>query len=971
MKTKEVEFTGQSTINIKLEDETVGLEEVIAVGYGVQKKSVVTASIAKVSSDDLKNITPTRVDNILKGLTSGVTVTASSGQPGDASQIRIRGIGTINDSDPLFIVDGMPIDGGIDYLNPSDIASVEILKDAASGAVYGARAANGVILVTTKTGSKSKVKVNYNFTQGYQSPWKQRDVLNATEYAIIMNEGYLNDGDAIKYEDPYSYGEGTNWQDEVFYYNAPQTNHQLSVSGGNESVNYYVSASYLSQDGIVGGNWDRSNYDRLTLRSNTNMTLLDDNSRNFLNNFKMGISVAYSRTVSTGISTNSEYGSILGSAIAFSPLLGVYAENQEATIAEYETEGGYTLLRGENDLVYTVAGSDYNEITNPVAQLSMPGEEGNSDKFVSNFWGELTLWDNLKFKTSFGTDLSFWGSDGWTPEYYLGQSNYAVVSSVWSSMNRSFVWQLENVLSYEKNIANNHNIQVIIGQSAKKTTGRYLSGSNRYLTEEDPDKVNIDFATGTSSSGDQSVSGSAYSPYTMASYFGRLSYNFDEKYMLQATIRRDGSSNFGSNKRWGIFPSVSAGWNITNEAFMENKPNWLNNIKLRASWGKNGNESIDAFGYAVLTSSGNNYTFGTGDGTVYNGVKPSGLANPSLHWEESEQIDVGLEFGLFNQALAFTIDYFDKKTNGMLMTMVVPSYAGDSKPTGNVGDMENWGIEMEASYKLSIGSLKLRFGANASYLVNELINYGNSEGYANYDYYQNVGTISRAENGLPFPFFYGYKTDGIFQTTDEISAYTNADGELIQPDALPGDVIFVDLDESGEIDDDDRTMIGKGMPDWTYGFNVNAEWKGFDFSCIIQGTVGNDIYDATRRTDIATINLPAYMLGRWTGSGTSDKYPRFTFSDANNNWLSSDLFVKDGDYMRVKNVTLGYTFPSNITRKALISNLRVFVAAENLLTFTTYEGFDPEISSGSTSLGVDRGVYPQARTYSFGVNLTF
>lgn len=972
MEKQELVYTGQSTIDVAMTSETVGLDEVIAVGYGVQKKSVVTASIAKVSSDELKNVTPTRVDNVLKGLASGVTVTSSSGQPGASSQIRIRGIGTINDSDPLFIVDGMPVDGGIDYLNPSDILSVEVLKDAASGAVYGARAANGVILVTTKSGSKDKVKVTYDFSQGYQNPWRKRNVLNATEYAVMMNEGYLNAGKAMPYEDPYSYGEGTDWQDAVFNYNAPQTNHQLSISGGSDKALYYISAGYYSQDGIVGGNYGRSNYDRFSLRSNITLNLMEDNDRTFLNKFTVGMNTAYSRIKSTGISTNSEYGSILGSAVAFSPLLGIYEEDQDAAIQEYEVNGGHTLIRDpENNRIFTIAGADYNEITNPLAQLTLPGQVGNSDKFVSSFWGELTIWDNLKFKTSLGTDLSFWGNDGWTPKYYLGQSNYADVSSVWSSMNRSFVWQLENVLSYEKKIGGRHNIQAILGQSAKKTVGRYLSGSNRYMIEEDPNRANIDFTTGTAANGDQTVSGSAYSPYTMASLFARLSYNFDEKYMLQATIRRDGSSNFGPGMRYGIFPSVSLGWNITNEAFMENRPDWFSTMKLRTSWGKNGNESIGAFGYVSLTSSGNNYYFGTSDGTVMNGTKPSGLTNPDLHWEESEQTDVGLDFGLFDQALTFTVDYFDKQTNGMLMTMPVPSYAGDSKPTGNVGSMRNWGVESDVTYRLSLGECNIRIGANASYLKNELINLGNSDGFSNYDYYQNVGTISRAENGYPFPFFYGYKTDGIFQNREEIESYVNADGGMIQPVASPGDVRFVDVNGDGAITDDDRTMIGKGMPDWTYGLNFSVDYKGFDFNVIMQGTVGNDIYDASRRTDIAYINLPAYMLNRWTGEGSSNTLPRFSFSDSNGNWLSSDLFVKNGDYMRVKNVNLGYTVPSSITRKALIANLRVYVAAENLLTFTTYEGFDPEISSGGTSLGIDRGIYPQARTYTIGVNISF
>ncbi len=975
-KGQEIAVKNSRSFRIVLQEDTETLNEVVVVGYGVQKKSVVTAAIARVSSDDLLHVAPIRVDNALKGLAAGVTVTSSSGQPGSASQIRIRGIGTINDSDPLYIVDGMPIDGGIDYLNPNDIQSIEILKDAASGAVYGARAANGVVLVTTKAGKEGKVKIIYDFSYGFQSAWKHRDVLNATEYATLMNEGKMNAGEAPIYADPSSYGKGTDWQEELFYDNAPIMQHQISASGASERINYYLSAGYFKQDGIVGGNYGRSNYQRLTLRSNNTYKLFDETkTRNWINKLSVGVNAAYSHIRSTGITTNSEYGSPLGSAIAFSPLLGVYEEDEEAVYAEYASVENFApIYDKKNGRMYTIAGSDYNEITNPLAALSLPGEIGRSDKFVSNFWAELQIWDNLKFKSSFGTDLAFWGTDGWKPVYYLGQSNKSEKSQVWSSMYKSLVWQLENTLAYDKKIGK-HSFSILLGQSAKKTTGRYLSGSNYYMVEEDGSKANIDFTTGTSANGDQSVSGSAYSPSTLASYFGRLSYNYAERYMLQATVRRDGSSNFGSNNHWATFPSFSLGWNITNEKFAENRPGWLTSTKLRFSWGKNGNESIGAFGYVALTSTGNNYYFGSGDGTLYNGTKPSGLANENLRWEESKQTDLGLDFGFFDNSLSFSVDYYKKITDGMLMTMSIPSYVGESKPTGNVGKMENQGVELETSYRFKVGAWEFKIGGNATYLKNKLINLGNDTGYNNYDSYQNVGTISRAENGQAFPFFYGRKTDGIFQNMEEVNSYTytDADGEvsIIQPKALPGDVRFVDVNNDGVIDDNDRTKIGKGMPDWTYGLNLSVGWKNFDFNVMLQGVEGNEIFDATRRTDISYINLPSYMLNRWTGEGTSNKIPRFTFTDDNNNWTSSDLFVKDGSYMRVKNVTLGYTLPSKWARKALISSLRLYVAAENLFTFTKYEGFDPEISSGGTSLGIDRGVYPQARTYTFGVNLNF
>lgn len=957
-------------LQIVLKEDTETLDEVVVVGYGVQKKSVVTASIAKVSSDDLASTAPTRMDNALKGLAAGVTVTSSSGQPGAAAQIRVRGIGTINNSDPLYIVDGMPIEGGLDYLNPNDIASIEVLKDAASGAVYGARAANGVILVTTKTGKIGATKVSYDFSYGWQNAWKKRDVLNASQYAMMINEGYTNAGMDPKYSNPNAYGTGTDWQDLVFNDNAPMMNHQLSVSGANEKVSYLFSAGYYTQDGIVGGNYNRSNYERLTLRSNTQYTLFDEKeNRNWLNSLKFTSNLSYARVESTSIDANSTWGSPLGSALALSPILTPYDEGdaaQEQLDKYANTEGYVPMYDPHNGKLFSIPGSEYGEMTNPLANLSLPGTVGWSHKFVANFSAELQIWDNLKFKTSYGADLSFWGDDGYTPEYYLRNGGFSTHSTAFSSKYDGLVWQLENVLMYDKTI-DKHGFSVILGQSAKKTTGSYLWGSRNNINNYD--RPYIDASNGLAENGDRDAAGAPTETSTLASLFARASYNYDERYMLQVTVRRDGSSRFGANNHYAVFPSFSLGWNLTNEKFMQRRPDWLTTTKVRLSWGKNGNENIGNFRYTVLTSAGNNAIFGASE-SVINGVKASGLANPDLRWEESEQLDLGLDFGFFNNALTFTADYYKKTTNGMLMTMNIPSYVGESKPIGNVGKMENSGLEMEIAYKFNVADWNFRVAGNATYLKNKLIEYGNDSGWANLDAFQGAGTISRAQNGKPFPYFYGYKTAGIFQNYDEINAYTNAEGGLIQPNAVPGDVRFVDVDGNGVITEDDRTDIGKGMPDWTFGFNFNASWKNFDFSMMWQGTAGNDIFDATRRTDISASNLPSWMLERWTGEGTSNRIPHFALGD-NVNWQSSDLYVYNGSYLRLKNIQLGYTLPQSITSKAFISSLRVYVAAENLLTFTQYHGFDPEISSGGTSLGIDYGVYPQARVFTVGLNLNF
>lgn len=970
MVSEERTVTEAGELNVVLNPDTQELSEIVVIGYGTQKKSVVTASIAKISADDLASTAPVRMDNALKGLASGVTVTSSSGQPGAAAQIRVRGIGTINNSDPLYIVDGMPIEGGLDYLNPSDIASIEVLKDAASGAVYGARAANGVILVTTKTGKEGKTRVNYDFSYGWQRPWTERKVLNATEYAIMMNEGAINSGQAPRYNDPYSYGIGTNWQKETFNYDAPVMNHQISVSGASEKVNYMFSLGYYTQEGIVGGNYDRSNYERLTMRSNTSYTIFDDTQkRNWLNQLKITANLSYARIKSTGIETNSSYGSPLGSALALSPILGVYVEGEaaEEQLKYYENFDGFTpMYDPRNGKLYMLAGADYNEMVNPLASLSLPGNKNWSHKFVANFSAELNIWDNLKFKTSYGADLSFWGYDGYTKLYYLTANNKATQSNAFSNKNDGTVWQIENVLMYDKTLGR-HSFSVLLGQSAKKSTGSYLGG-NRYDIIN-YDRPYIDASNGLQEDGKMGVYGGPNAAATLASLFARASYNFDERYMVQVTVRRDGSSRFGSNNHYAVFPSFSLGWNLTNEKFLERRPSWWTSAKARFSWGKNGNENIGNFQYTVLTATGNNYIFGSGENMV-NGVKAAGLANPDLKWEESEQLDAGLDLGFLNNSLTFTVDYYKKKTNGMLMTMNIPSYVGESKPLGNVGKMENSGVEFEALYKFHVRDWNFRIGGNFTYLKNKLIEYGNDTGWANLDSFQGIGSITRAQNGMPFPYFYGYKTDGIFQNMEEIAAYTDKNGNMIQPNAKPGDVRFVDVYEDGVIDDKDRTDIGKGMPDWTYGINLNVAWKGIDLSMMWQGMIGNDVFDATRRVDITASNLPSWMLGRWTGEGTSDRYPRFVLGD-NVNWQASDLYVYDGSYLRLKNIQIGYTLPSNLVKKVFISSLRVYVAAENLLTFTKYHGFDPEISSGGTSLGIDRGVYPQAKTWTVGVNLAF
>lgn len=503
-KSQEIAIKGQKSLRIILEEDSEILDEIVVIGYGVQKKSVVTASIARVSSDDLAGVAPVRVDNALKGLVSGVQVTTTSGQPGASAKIRVRGIGTTNDSDPLYIVDGMAIDGGIDYLNPNDIASIEVLKDAASGAVYGARAANGVVLVTTKSGKEGKVRVTYDFSYGWQRPWRERELLDGTQYATLMNEANHYAGGGDIYTDVAKLGKGTNWQKETFNYDAPVKNHQVSVSGAAEKINYYLSLGYYNQEGIVGGDYGRSNYKRMTMRSNATYTLFDESkNRNWLKKMTIGMNAAYSRINNTSLETNSLTGSALGNAMFLSPLMDVYEDDEQKLIKDHNidvSKYGELIRDAKNGRLLNIPHQDFNEISNPRAYLSLPGEKYNTDKFVGNFFAELSLWDNLKFKTSYGTDLAFWGTDGWSKPYFIGANAHNDKSSVWSEMNRKITWQIENVLTYDKTFGE-HSFSVVLGQSAKETTGRRLKGTGYDMIAYMGDKANIDFTTGLASDG--------------------------------------------------------------------------------------------------------------------------------------------------------------------------------------------------------------------------------------------------------------------------------------------------------------------------------------------------------------------------------------------------------------------------------------------------------------------------------------
>lgn len=955
---KEEVATDNQPMTIQLKEDSQNLDEVVVVGYGIQKKSVVTAAISRVTSKELSNSTPTRIEDVLKGKVSGVQIMQNSGQPGTASQVRIRGIGTINNSDPLYIVDGMPISSGIDYLNPRDIESIEVLKDAASAAIYGARAANGVILITTKNGQAGKASVNYSFSYGIQNPWHTRELLNGQEYEEIMNEAYQNANLSPIYANPSATGKGTDWQKQIINNDAPIINHNASISGGTDKASYFVSFGYLDQEGIIAK--DKSNYKRYNFRINTDMNIFQNEERSFLKKMRVGVNVGYTKIGSNGITENNNFGGPLSNAI-LSPSNAPLYETDEAEIKKLEDRYGDMLIRDEQGQLYKIISGS--ELTNPVASMKIINQRKSYHKLVGSIWGEIELLDQLFFKSSYATDLAFSEETNWSPAYYLSETQMDDKSRISANMYHHYTWNVENTLRYSKSFGA-HNFSAMLGTTLHKYTWNNISGENVNLIANIPGKDYLDFALGTKE--DQEVSGGS-SDHTLASFFGRINYNFNERYLAEVVLRRDGSSNFPTNHKWAYFPSVSLGWNIHNEAFFPENP-VMNQLKLRASWGKNGNENIGSFQYTSLIRPGADYIF---NNTTVSGMYPSKLANSEVRWESSEQYDLGIDMRFFNNALSYTLDFFHKSTTGMLMALPIPDYVGNDVPDGNAGSLKNKGVEMEASYQGNVSKLGYTIGINASYMKNEIQSLGFASGYMDYAEFGTLGVIQRHTNGYPIAHYFGTPAIGIFQNQEQINQYKNAQGQLIQPDAQPGDVIFQDVNNDGKINDDDRTYLGKPNPDWTVGFNLGLNYKGFDFSMFWQGAFGGQIFDASRRPDLAHVNYSKYILDRWHGEGTSNYYPRVVYAnqDANNNTRVSNLYLYNGNYFRLKNLQLGYTLPKRITQKFLTQDLRVYFMAENQLTLTSYHGGDPEI--GGDNMGVDKGIYPQARTLTIGASITF
>ncbi|GAA4318700.1 TonB-dependent receptor [Mucilaginibacter gynuensis] len=958
---QEVRIGGQSTININMSDDVKKLEEVVVIGYGTQKKSVVTGAISSVKSKDFQDQQVVNITDVLKGRTSGVVATQSSGSPGSTATIRVRGITSINNSEPLYVIDGViGLNGGLENINPNDIESVEVLKDA-SAAIYGSRASAGVILVTTKKGKLGASSISYNGYIGIQNVVKKIDMANASEYATLRNQALTNDGVATtdpRYFDghdafhptPANAGVGTNWQDQIFGDNAKIQSHSLSVQGGNDKSNYYTSFGYLNQQGIIFP--EISNYKRynFTVNSSTKVKWLTVGE-----NFQY----AYTRSQG-GVNTNSEFGGPLSSALNLDPLTPVVVTGDIPNVPDYQNNLNF-LIRDPQGRPYGLSQLVRNELTNPVAFVQTQlGNYGWSHNALGNAFAEISPIAGLKIRTQIGGKQSFYGSQSFSPLYFLNTLvNNKNNPNAYRATNRNVTWNWDNTASYTRSIGD-HNFSVLVGTSAQSQSavGVGAQYNNLPITSYQQLSFNFDLPNAqriANSNEDQ--------PYTVSSLFARATYDYKEKYLFTGIVRRDGSSRFGSNNVYGVFPSVSVGWVVNKENFFP-QDIFLNSLKIRASYGAVGNEqSLGPFYYTSVVVGGANYVFGQDQLVI--GNSPKAPANADLKWESVRTSDIGFDAVLFN-SLNLSVDLYRKLTKGMIQNVDLPAYAGFNEAyRANVGDLENKGIEVELGYNRKFGEVNMSFSGNLSYNKNKVTYLGLTKFMDQGNFQATNYALYRTQVGQPVTSFYGFRELGTFKSQAEIDAYT-FNGTKIQPDAKPGDFKWQDTNGDGKIGEDDRQFLGSQLPSWTYGFNVGGTYKGFDLKIFGQGVWGNMLYQGYRRLDIGDANYQRSALNAWTPQNSNSNYPRLSVADPNHNFsYPSNFNLQSGAYFRIKTAQIGYSLPATVLRKLDVNRLRVYVSSNNLATITKYDGFDPEIQGG-----IDRSIYPQSRSFLLGLDIT-
>ena len=968
---------GRTTINVTLSEDVELLDEVVVVGYGTQRKKLVTTSTVNITSDRIAATNSIDAIGAIQSQAAGINITSNSGQPGESYKITIRGMGTIGNSEPLYVIDGVP-GGSITALSPNDIESIDVLKDAASSAIYGARAANGVILVNTKKGKAGgRQQIVYDGYYGFQNPNTNGVTpLNAKQYMEIINKAYEIQGTTqynFANEIPTQYAliqngtwNGTNWLEEATNHDAPIMNHSISMTGGNDYNRYALGFTYFEQEGTIGYPANPY-YDRLTARMNSDYVLWKKQGRDIVT---FGENITFTATNKAGVAIGNNYNNNVRELLTATPLLPAY-----------NSEGDFYIYRD-------MKADNWNfnqDFRNPLAQIQYNHGNKNdkSYRLQSNFFLELRPIMGLTVKSSAGWNYNQTSGRVYVPQYELSANNSNPTDDVTQRQSYSSRWSLENTINYNKAIGKN-DIDILLGQSVEKWGyGESVSAKNsNSLFPGSYDHAYIDNTQGLDVA-NTNISGKPQDQGALSSFFARVNYNYDEKYLFSALIRADGSSNFMRGHRWGYFPSVSAGWVMTNEDFMSSAKGVVDFLKLRASWGQNGNCNIKTFQYLATIAFDAPYYFDNKD-IPQTGAYPDILPNPDVKWETSQQLDLGADFRFLNNRLSLSFDWYDKLTKDWLVDAPALKSYGTGAPYINGGDIRNTGYEILLGWNDS-PMKDFSYGASVSFShnKNEVTRIANSEGIIHGGLNvlaQNTDELYRVQVGYPIGYFYGYQVDGIIQNDADKQAYLDANcggdaANSLQGAGLQaGDCKFADTNNDGKITVEDKTMIGDPNPDFNLGLSLNAQFKGFDLSVNGYGAFGQQIAKSYRHfsnkpdenycTDVYT--------KYWTGEGSTNRYPRF--SDGKNTNMSevSSIWLEDGDYLKISNITLGYDFNRLLKVKGF-SKIRMYVSAQNMFTFTKYTGMDPEIGWGNGDAwcsGVDVGNYPSSNAWIFGLNIT-
>ena len=916
-KTQEVQVKGQKQLQVVLSEDAEMLDEVVVIGYGTMKKSDLTGAVSSIGNKDIKDSPVSNLGQAIQGKISGVQI-VDAGKPGDNVSIKIRGLGSINNCDPLVVIDGVPTDLGLSSLNMADVERLDVLKDASATAIYGSRGANGVVMITTKRGTEGKGKLAVSANYSFQNATNVPSLLNAAQYAELSNDMMVNSGrnPNPEWANPSELGAGTDWMDELLRTGVMQ-NYTVSYSGGNEKSHYYVSGGFLDQSGIVKS----VNYRRFTFQSNSDAQVLK--WLKFSNNI----------TFSADTKKSGSYN--IGDALKALPIYPVKNE-----------DGSWSGPDGNSEW--------YGSTRNPIGPTQLNKSQTDGYNFLANLTAELTFTKWLKFKSTFGYDAKFWFIDNFTPKYNW-KPTPTEETSRYKSDNKSFTYLWDNYFLFDHTFAEKHRVGLMAGMSAQWNTNDYLNAQKNVFMFDNVHEMD---------NGEEMYAiGGNETEWALLSYMARVNYSYEDRYLLTATIRRDGSSRFGKKHRWGTFPSVSVAWRASQEKWFP-KNDYINDLKVRAGYGVTGSQA-SVGNYSYLASYNTSvYPFGISSGNQ-TALVSSTLANPYIHWEEVAQTNIGFDASLFNSRVMFSFDAYLKETRDMLVKASIPITSGFEDTTTtytNAGKVRNQGIEMSLHTINLTGELGWETNVTATYNKNKIKDLNSDVPY--YINQINNSYVTMLAKDYPINVFYGYVTDGIFQNQSEVNTHA------VQPGAEPGDIRFRDLNNDGVINDSDRTVIGNPNPSWLFSMNNSLSYKGFELSVFLQGIAGNKIYNANNIDNTgmaAAYNQTTDVLKRWQGEGTSNSMPRAVFGDPNQNTRVSDRFVENGSYLRLKNITLSYTFPKQWLQKAQIENARLSLSCENVATITGYSGFDPEVGIN----GIDQNRYPISRTFSLGLNFNF